>query len=316
VSTCGNSSAGIIASLEARRNPSRYAGVILENAVLLRRSHRYKPQYEFFPVDAYQAYLHDTDPFMSLLHSKTPVFLINNADKDKDPFHASIAAIQNDFVDAAVRAQRAPQPVSVISPGMAWGETITREFTWLSAQRNHRGVMDTSPSWKYDGPIASVLADSFVVVEGTGGNEAQRLAIVNLSKRFQSAWEKTNFGACRVVLDTDLREEAEETMNMVLIGNEETNLVWKRLSPQLPITMQSDHIKIDTSQWDGKALSIQTWFRHPRFPNRKILLMGGSDLPNIDFGTFELDLDGWFSTAIWSHENGRVSLIDVRYNNN
>jgi hypothetical protein len=159
------------------------------------------------------------------------------------------------------------------------------------------------------GPINHALADRFVVVEATNGTDADREACRRISRSFQEAWRKSQYGDCRVMADSALTVEEERSSNLVLIGNAETNKAWGQLAAKLPAHLKSDSIAIDGRTFQGKDLAIQGVVVHPDYPERRIVFIGSANPATAVFGTQELAIDGWFDYAIWRNVGGKAELI-------
>jgi hypothetical protein len=100
----------------------------------------------------------------------------------------------------------------------------------------------------------------------------------------------------------------ENKMNMILIGNETANDVWRRLSSHLGVKVTADGLSWRTRFWRGKSLNFQLVLMHPNDETRRIVLVGGNNFSKEGFGTLNLSRDGWFKCAVWNEENGVQNL--------
>jgi len=302
----GICSAGMTTSMEAVRHPERFAGIAYLNPVLRRLKNRYDDNGEFAEFPAYRAWLNSTDPVMPLAGlPDIPIWIIHDG---MDPGHGPLGH-SVDFVEAARAMGNRPRfDRNKTSPPVRF-TLHEQQLAWLAKQhREEAKPLDFSlnaPS----GPLSTVFAGRFILVEATGGTAADRAANQKLSADFQEAWRGTNVVSCRVTTDRQLASEEEKQSNLVLLGNAETNLVWQRLAPQLPVTITGSEIAIEGHSVQGKALALQAWFPHPEQPGKRIALLGGTALGKVSFGTLELALDGWFDYSIWDTESGEPVLL-------
>lgn len=183
---------------------------------------------------------------------------------------------------------------------------------WQAAQRREKpsarrsgGVFAGLGSY---GPICRGLGDRFVLVEGTGGSEADRVAIRRLSAQFQAAWRTTYATQCSVTTDVALAEADAKDCNLVLLGNAETNAIWRKHTAMIPVSLHTDSVEIAGKKWTGSRLGIQAVFPDRENFSRRLVVIGSADLAVVRFGTMDLSLDGWFDFAVWSH--GEVLTAD------
>lgn len=301
------SSGGVIASMDAVQHPNRYAAIAYLDASLHRLIHRYDPSVDFSSQQAYRDYMFATDPFEPLCRlSGISIALHNNA---TDPPHVALVEEELSFVRAAKATGRRPLPTFSRIPGE--DDANAKILSWLAKQMRS----DASP-WAINRvrlrSISSVFGQRFVIVKATGGSAGECKANDILCDRFMEAWYKTNFVQCRVVRDIDLTAAEERDSNLVLLGNENTNAVWKRLGPQMPVRLHRDSVQVRGKQWKGDCLSVQTWMPHPFDEQRSLVLLGCADPERASFGTLELNIDGWYDCAVWQHvASGVCELVEA-----
>lgn len=297
----GTCSGGMFGAMEAARNADRYAAVAFINPVLRRLKHRYDDKGDFAGLPAYRSWLGATDPVEKLAAvSDTPIWLLHDGiDPDHGPLSQSV-----EFVELA-RALGHPAKFLRRLPEYR----MQTMFAWLASHRRSDPKPLTFRSQAKAGPLSRGLAERFVVVRGTLGKDAANLASRQWCDRFIAAWKHLNNVPCREVNDVDLTLDEEQQSNLVLIGNPDTNAVWRRLAPQLQVDLQPTEIISDYHTWSGPALAIAAWQPHPAWKERRVILIGAADLVQADIGTMELALDGWFDYAIWKTESGQTRLI-------
>lgn len=298
----GYCSTGLFSSMEALRHPQRYAAIAMVNPVLRRLKGRYDERDDFPRNASYRAWLRETDPMESFdLLKNIPICLMHDElDSDHGPLSHSVELVNNlraiggriQFDHYRVPADR---PIRT--------RLVQEQLDWLCKQRRADASDRLSIS---AGPlsVADSLAERFVVVRPTGGGAAAQ----RWCSDFEAAWQRMTFVPCRVVDDTQLKAEDEAQSNIVLIGNAEANRAWIRIIGDLPIKMAPDSIDVAGRHYQGQGLSVQCVFAHPKFPNRKIVVIGSLD-SKAGFGTQELAVDGWFNYAIWETKAGKTTLM-------
>lgn len=188
-------------------------------------------------------------------------------------------------------------------------------MNWLVTQKrsSDRSARDMSVQ---GGPIvearvADVLANRFLVVEGTIGDEETRREIARISKSFQDSWKAFYFNPCRVVTDKDFDEESEKDSNLLLIGNAETNILWQRMVEKIPLQITFQGVAVKARTWSAPDLSVEVVLPNPKNPSRKIIFLGGNNLPRVRFPALGVGGDGWFSFSIWQNKEGHTSLVEA-----
>lgn len=306
----GLCSAGMTSSMEVARHPDKYAAIAFLNPVLHRLKGRYDDTGEFSEVPAYRKWLQDTDPVAALASiGGLPTWLIHDGiDSGHGPLSHAVG-----FVEQARALGNHPKFDRVRDSQESRKAVVQRQLTWLARQKRTNATMPKATIAHEQGPLNRALAERFVVVRGTIGMAQEHAASERWCREFQEAWLRTNFVPCRVIDDTQLAPGEETESNLVLIGNPQTNAVWKRLEAQLPVALANDEASINGHKWKGGDLSIQTWVFHPEHPDRKIVFIGAHDLSICSVGTMELALDGWFDFAVWRKEADKAVLLDAGY---
>ncbi len=297
----GTCSGGMMGAMEAARNAARYAAVAFINPVLRRLKHRYDDNGDYAHLPAYRSWLQATDPMERLAAvSETPIWLLHDGlDPDHGPLSQSV-----EFVNLA-RALGHPVQFLRRLPE----RRMEQMFAWLATHRRASPPPLSFQPQPKGGPLSRALAERFIVVRGTVGKGEADLASRHWCDRFLEAWKRLNNGPCRVVDDVDLSSDEEAQSNLVLIGNSETNLVWRRLAPKLPVEIRPEGISAGSRRWAGTALAIASWSAHPDIAGRRVVLVGASDLVKAKVGTMEFVLDGWFDLAIWNNDTAQPRLV-------
>jgi hypothetical protein len=295
----GTCQAGMTATMIAERWPHRFAAVALQDPIAARTTNRPDEDSEVAETAAYRHSVEEAAPLLHLADVEKIPFLVqfdgpaksHGSREEADSF----VAIAHD-AGVAVEYEHCASSLYHME---GWGRLIN----WLSEKRCDSPSTGLSPradtSDRRVGPIEKVFCDRFVVVVGTNATGESRLALDVLVNHFDRAWAASRFQECQHVLDAAVTPELERDCNLVLIGNDTVNSVWRELAPWLPITMSDAGISIGSIKENGRRLSVQAVFTNPRYRQRRILLIGSPDLQSAAFGTLELSIDGLFDFAVW-----------------
>lgn len=288
-------SAAIPATLACLRDPGRFAAILYVNPVLIRYRNRFDDDGRFTTFPAYRQHLMNQNPIMLAPRLDVPVRIIHES---SDPQHGAIEHSLA-FVAAMTAAHRTPRFDRTKTPDGQWtSRTLYSGFEWLSRQRRSHPahLVGRRPS---EGPIATLLAERFVVVAPTGGSAEEQAAGRRVVEEFQAAWTKTNFGPCRVVTDTEFSVAGESDANVVLVGSPTSNRLWALWRAELPVELTEGEVSIGGQKVPAPAGAVQAWCQHPRERGRKVLLLGAARPEDLRFSTLELALDGWYDYAVW-----------------
>ncbi|MFA5264407.1 MAG: hypothetical protein WC378_11330 [Opitutaceae bacterium] len=304
----GECSAGMTTAMELARHPSHYAAAAFINPVLHRLKNRFDDGGEYASQPAYRRWLAETDPVECMAAIKDlPVWIIHDsADPDHGPLSHSV-----DYFEMARALGNHPRLDIGHPPGPPRMQLIEKQLAWL-VQHKRSVVKENAPeddTKEHDGPLSRAFAERIVLVTGTGGSQAEKEAAQSWSAAFRAAWKKTNYVDCRAIEDVELAETEEAQSNLVLIGNETCNTIWKKLAGERSIVVAPGEVSVGGRKWTGGNLAVQAWERHPKHPERRIVLIGAADLEKSGVGTMELALDGWFDFAVWKKEGGRAVLV-------
>jgi hypothetical protein len=255
----------------------------------------------------YQAWLRETDPMEAFGSIRDlPLWIIHDdVDPDHGPLSHSVELVERlRALGNSPRFERYNTP----PPGPLRFRLMTQQLAWLCEHRRPNASdersQDNQPS-----SVADALSERFLVVRGTKGTNDERSDTDRWLHGFTDAWEHTTFVPCRTVDDVKLGEDDEKESNLVLIGNPETNAVWRRLAAALPIKLSRESVEIEGRRYSGNDLSIQAVLPHPDHPERKIIVIGSANLAAALVGTEELAIDGWFGYAIWANDSGKARLL-------
>lgn len=306
----GGCSGGMLALGELVYRPRFYTAAYLRDAFFHRQTNRYAERDPFTAWPDYQKWIAAADPAAEFLRTRnsTPLRIVN--DNNSEPGHGELRFAE-EFVREARRFEIVP--VAEWKSGVIFHNVEFEQMVRWFLRQQRGDPSDECVNWPRTndgpGPIAKAFAKPFVVVEGTQGSAAQRSANRAITQRFQEAWSRNQFAGCRVVPDTEVTAEMRTTVNLVLIGNAETNLVWQAIDDRLPFKVSSTAITYGAHRWSKSSSALQAVVESPWNPSRQIVLLGGCDLKSARFGTLELAMDGWYDFAIWETERLIPKLV-------
>lgn len=312
ISLYGACSGGAIASMLAVRWPGRFSGIGLLNPVFtLPKSLNADDITLFSDFPGFKSWLRPTIIREFLAHENTPTFIIHDG---AEPGHGSLAVSVNfaEHASAAGYPLKFDQRMQTLAQHFgAWEELLT----WLATQERKPALNPIGSASSANPPalgsIADAFADRFLVVIGTGGDGNDRAAIQRICDDVQNSWKSSQFGTCRVCKDNDFDEKEEIDSNLILVGNEITNSVWRKLGGNLALMAEEDKIQIKQRVWTGRKLSAEMVLANPLNPKHQIVLIGSKNLADAHFGSLNLSIEGWFSYAIWSNTEGTPALVDA-----
>jgi predicted esterase len=125
------------------------------------------------------------------------------------------------------------------------------------------------------GPAEDVFNTPFIVVQGTAGDERQNLELARKVGTWVDEWDRFADGEPRVCTDAELLPEQIESMNLVLFGTPETNLVLARIAERLPMQIGDHKYSILGHSFEGDHLGLVLCYPNPEQPDRYVLVYSG-----------------------------------------
>jgi hypothetical protein len=305
---CGGGTLALMYNVEW---PGRFAATGVINSLFHSFKIRHAKSDIFWSVPAYQRWLNENDPVVPVIQSIRPSLLVLH-DGTADEGHGELRYSQ--AFAAQAKAAGYQFTFSQLPPTLHYHlEAWANMLDWMLPQRlgdpPKKAQVVSAPGHLQS--ISSAFAGPFILVEGTGGSTRDQLGMKSLCQSFQDAWRKTHFGPCRVVKDHDLSVSEKATNNLILLGNALTNCIWRESESRIPAKIASDGILIGAKKWSEPALSVQALLPNPYNPARLAVVIGGSDLAAVRFGTMDLSIEGWYDFSIWRARAGASELVDA-----
>jgi hypothetical protein len=183
------------------------------------------------------------------------------------------------------------------------------------------------------GTFKDAVNHNVVFVYGTSGDQKENdWAFQKARYDAEQFWYQGN-GSIEVVADNDFNASAELNRNVILYGNAETNLAWKKLLSNSPVQVHRGKIKIGNKEYNGN--DIGGLFIRPRsgsdiacvaavtgtgihgmnLTNRRLYLNPGYPFPDLMFFNKEFTskgIDGVIAAGFfginWSVDKGEIIL--------
>jgi hypothetical protein len=321
LATCGG---GINAGMSAVQFPNRFAGMGIYDGIFRRHRHRPNSNIDFWSIPSYNKWMTESDWFRRQFRLKDfPVYVI--ADRIKKEGQGELE-LSMDYVKDAKAAGAPilfePEPEYQQSPGDPWA----RLFKWALLQRRSNVSPVQGPgmfeNYSGPGPISRAFTERFIVVHGTGGDDTEKTATSAWTSVFLTSWRRVHYGDCVIKYDYEVTDQEIRTSNLILIGNERNNAIWKRFIKESDLRLRKDSVEIRGRRFLGDSLSVHACILNPLNTERHIILIGADDMVNARPDTMELSLDGWYDYAVWKpvQRFGRIApfaqLIDAGFYEN
>jgi hypothetical protein len=201
---------------------------------------------------------------------------------------------------------------------MTMAERMDKVFSWMALCRNDNpGAARAHFMAKagYTGPISEIFATPFLVVEGTHAQGADLEAMQIATESLRLDYMKYFHGAeCAVKKDTDVTQEDINNHSLILIGNPQSNSIWKKLEPQLPVKMTPASVMCGSDRLTGLQ-PFQAIVRHPAADDKYILMIGARNLGALNRISTAGLFTAWYDATTTSPHK-IISKLDSLHNNN
>jgi hypothetical protein len=193
---------------------------------------------------------------------------------------------------------------------------IDKVFTWLAPCKNeHPNDRRSYISAKagYTGPIMEIFATPLLVVVGTHAQGSDLENIHNIVDAIKKDYMNYFHGAeCMVKNDTDVTQADIDSHSLILIGNPQSNGVWEKLQPQLPVKVTSAMVLYKNDRLTGFQ-PFQAIVRHPASDDKYVLMIGAGDLRTLGQVTTDELFTAWYDCMLYT-PNKIISKLDSLHN--
>jgi len=125
------------------------------------------------------------------------------------------------------------------------------------------------------GPVKEAFNTAFLLVEGTGGEIADRQRLATATGQFAADWLAFAKGQPRRKLDREVTAEDEVNFNLILFGSPRTNSITARLAKDLPFRFLPNGYGVGEQIVTGENLGLAGIYPHPDHPQRYIVVLDG-----------------------------------------
>ncbi|HID08522.1 MAG TPA: hypothetical protein EYP10_15400, partial [Armatimonadetes bacterium] len=125
------------------------------------------------------------------------------------------------------------------------------------------------------GPVWHAYTGPFLIVHGTLGTEAMRLANYNKARQLALEWVDFSDGLAHIKADRDVTEEDLARYHIIAVGGPQENSIVKRAVHSLPIKFAPKGYTIGAHTLRGKQLGLVCIYPNPLNPRRYLVIYDG-----------------------------------------
>jgi hypothetical protein len=155
-----------------------------------------------------------------------------------------------------------------------------------------------------EGPISHAFAQPFLLVQGSRGDIAAQKSIEQVVESIEKSWKKNYFVGCRRKKDRDVTAEDIRNLNLILVGDRNSNVILDRIGDSLPLSINPKEVTIGDRTYPGKAL-ITAVYPNPLNTNRYVVIITSNDIASLSLPEPDLALHANYDVAIWQSIPGR-----------
>lgn len=172
-----------------------------------------------------------------------------------------------------------------------------------------------------EGPAQEAFYSRFIIVKGTMGNSNAIKAFNSVVDSFSSKWQERYKVNCIIKSDKDISEVDLRTANLVLIGNDRTNLIVKKIMASLPVKFVKDGIILRGKKYTKPDLGCYLTYPNPLNTKKYIVLIGANNENNISLGAddinnideFDISAYGFYDYRIWNNADKNKAIVESGY---
>ncbi|TGV03424.1 PHB depolymerase family esterase [Flavivirga rizhaonensis] len=166
-----------------------------------------------------------------------------------------------------------------------------------------------------EGPIIDIFRNHFILIKGSLGSKSQRISEDSLANKFINIWENSYYVKPELKTDYEVMDTDIQSSNLILLGNQYTNKIFKAIYKQTPLKVEKDYIELDGRKFKGNALGYYMVYPNPLNPKKYMVLIGGNDLSKVTLDKRNLAEDGFFDYEIFNYRYRIAEIIDKGYFN-
>ena len=128
-----------------------------------------------------------------------------------------------------------------------------------------------------EGPLAAVVATPFAVVVGTTAKDARMREIIQThAESFAQQWLQWQRQPLRMLRDTEVTAEHEQTYSLILLGGADANAITRKIARQLPFSASRNGIVVDEREWQVKDSVLQAIYPSPLAADRYVYVVAAT----------------------------------------
>ena len=184
-------------------------------------------------------------------------------------------------------------------------------------------TVDGAPSGKIgtrkvalrEGPIVDAFASSFVIVPGTLGGLAERSATDTVVQQLRQQWKTTYYAELPVKADYQITAADRDNTNLILIGNEHTNQILRRLHEALTVHTDVKGVTLGGTRFAGNAIGFSLIKPNPENRFRYIVVIGANEMSQMRIPLKRPWLEAVYDYVVWSNQGSSVPpyVVDAGY---
>ena len=166
------------------------------------------------------------------------------------------------------------------------------------------------------GPIEDAFGRSVLIVEGTQGTPAQKDIVHNLVQELLTEWHNAYFVDCPSKRDTEVSDSDIEKSNLILVGDNATNSIIRRIGDELPLRATSGHISLSGKEFEGQVLGYEFIAPNPLRPGRYVVVIGMNQWTAIKYWRLHPSRDGISDYFVYDLSGSEPRLLGAGYFDN
>jgi len=286
----GDCEGGRQALLLAERYPGRFAAVAVEGpiTILRGRSPYTGPWIQFASPIASAGSLLDT-----------PVFISHDAGGNPPPEDSEVFTSVGRKAGADITFVRTEGGLHGFSQDpMGVKRSLFEFFRGRTRTLSPHNIQANSVLQRFvggHGPIEDAFGGPVLIVEGTHGTGAERAVVHEIVQELLTEWRKAYFVDCPARRDTEVTPLDIDKYNLVLVGDNDTNGLIKRMSTGLPLRSTRDKVNLGGKDYEGQALGYEFIAPNPLRPGRYAVVIG---------------MNQWVSPKAWRLHPSKEGVCD------
>jgi len=305
ISVYATCAAGYNAGRLVSEYDNRFAGLVYDRAVfnLTLAEGRY-------PSSVIE-WLETTNPIPRVLGNRNLRIFVMHDDTRPDG-HGEME-LTTQFLDQA-KGKRDDIVTHLSKQPMTEASRIDKVFSWLAQCRNENPNGNRSRFMAkagYIGPILEVFATPAILAVGShASNDRDQESIQRTAEALAENYERHFHGAkCAIKIDDDVTEDNIINHSLILIGNPQSNSVWQKLQPRISLTVTPEKVSYKNTALSERH-AFQAIVRNPDAADRFVLMIGASDLQNLQQVAMDDIFRAWYDCIIFSTPRVTIGRLE------